>query len=413
MSENINAEIIAIGTELLLGEITDTNSVYLARTLRDIGINLYFKTSVGDNEQRIASAVEIAMSRAQLIITSGGLGPTVDDMTRQGIALATRRGLTFHQYLLDQIAARFATFRAQMTENNRRQAFLPDGATVIENPVGTAPSFIVEHDGRVIISLPGVPRELKFLMTERVVPYLRERYALGGEIIKAKVLRTAGIGESLLDSRIGNDLLEGSNPTIGLAAHAGQVDVRITAKASTEAEADRMIAEVEAQLQEQVGDYIYGINDEKIEAVLVALLRSQAATLVISETGLGNPISQLIRATESGEPSVLVMSEVYDHPNTLREKLSLGEEIPIREVAERSAESLCHAAGATAGIAVVCRPELGEIQSDSEAGTAIAVYAQGEMRSRAYGFGGQSDTAPAWASTWAMSMLWQMLRGEK
>jgi nicotinamide-nucleotide amidase len=147
MAENVNAEIVAIGTEILLGEITDTNSVFIARALRDIGVNVYFMTSVGDNEERIASAIRIAMSRAQVVITCGGLGPTVDDMTRQAVAAATGRGLSFHQHLLDLIAERFASFRAHMTENNRRQAYMPDNAIVIENPVGTAPSFIVEHEG--------------------------------------------------------------------------------------------------------------------------------------------------------------------------------------------------------------------------------------------------------------------------
>ncbi len=408
MSTNINAEIIAIGTEILLGEITDTNSVYIARALRDIGVNLYFMTSVGDNEQRIASAIQIAMSRAQIIITCGGLGPTVDDMTRQSVAAATGRGLVFHQELLDQIAARFATFRAQMTENNRRQAYLPDRAIVIENPVGTAPSFIVEHDGKVVISLPGVPREMKFLLTEKVIPYLHEHYQLGSGVIKAKVLRTAGIGESFLDSQIGDALLQQSNPTVGLAAHAGQVDVRVTAKANNEAEADSMIAEVEAQIRERVGKYIFGINEEKIEDVFVQLLRTHHLTAATSETGIGNPVSKLIRAALDAD-SVLIASETYSDPHHLRLKLSLDESIPLRELAERAAESLVNQSRATAGIAVVCRPDMDETHSDSETGTAIAIYTAEKTRSRAYGFGGNSDTAPVWASTWAMSMLWQML----
>jgi nicotinamide-nucleotide amidase len=169
MSDNVNAEIIAIGTEILLGEITDTNSVYLAQQLRKLGINLYFMTSVGDNEGRIESAIRLAMSRADLIITCGGLGPTVDDMTRQSVAAATDRGLSYHEELYQQIVERFAGFRVQITENNKRQAYLPEHSIPIENPVGTAPCFIVEHEGKVIMSLPGVPREMKFLFTEKVI----------------------------------------------------------------------------------------------------------------------------------------------------------------------------------------------------------------------------------------------------
>ncbi|MBZ0304441.1 MAG: competence/damage-inducible protein A, partial [Anaerolineae bacterium] len=177
--EHINAEIISIGTEILLGEITDTNSVFIARALRDIGVNVFYMSSVGDNEKRIADVIRVAMSRADVIITCGGLGPTVDDMTRQSVAAATERGLTFHQSLADAIAERFASFRVQMTENNKRQAYLPDNALLIENPVGTAPAFAVEHEGKVVISLPGVPREMKYLMGEKVIPYLRSHYNLG------------------------------------------------------------------------------------------------------------------------------------------------------------------------------------------------------------------------------------------
>ncbi|MBZ0283307.1 MAG: CinA family nicotinamide mononucleotide deamidase-related protein [Anaerolineae bacterium] len=409
MSQNVNAEIIAIGTEILLGEITDTNSVHIAHVLRDIGINLYFMTSVGDNEQRIVDAIRIALDRADVVITCGGLGPTVDDMTRQAVATATKRGLTFHQDLLDKIAERFAGFRAQMTENNRQQAYLPDSSIVIENPVGTAPSFIVEYENKVVISLPGVPREMKFLLAERVVPFLKKRYQLDGKIIKARVLKTAGIGESLLDAEIGKTLLQQNNPTVGLAAHSGQVDVRITAKAESEAEADNMIAIVEAHIRERVGKFIFGVNNDRIEDVLVQLLNANAGTLVISETGIGEPISQRIKQVANGV-YVLKNVEIYENPDALRVSLAVDSAMPIRELAEHVALTLCKQANATAAIAVVCRPELNADQADSEDGTAIAVYTPQKSRSRAYGFGGQSEMAQAWSSTWGMSMLWQLLQ---
>ena len=264
----VNAEIIAIGTEILLGEITDTNSVYLSRQLRDLGINLFFMTSVGDNEARITRAIELALERAQIVITCGGLGPTIDDMTRQGVAAAVNRPLEFHQELLDVISLWFAGFRSEMTENNRRQAYVPQGALIIENPVGTAPSFVVETGNRCIISLPGVPREMKFLFETRVAAYLREHYALGGSIIKARVLKTAGAGESALDAMIGDDLLTASNPTVGLAAHSGQVDVRITAKAPSLEEADAMIAATEAVLRARIGEHVFGVDGDKLDDAL-------------------------------------------------------------------------------------------------------------------------------------------------
>ena len=176
MPDNPNAEIIAVGTELLLGEITDTNSVFMARKLRDIGVNVFFMSTVGDNLGRIAAAIALALDRAEIVITSGGLGPTVDDMTRQAVAQALDLPLEFHQSLYDGIAERFRGFGSEMTENNRQQAYLPKGAILIENPVGTAPAFIAESPRGAVISLPGVPREMKYLMRESVEPYLLRKY---------------------------------------------------------------------------------------------------------------------------------------------------------------------------------------------------------------------------------------------
>ena len=405
---DVNAEVIAIGTEILLGEITDTNSVFIARLLRDIGLNLYYMSSVGDNEQRIADVIRVALSRAQVVITCGGLGPTVDDMTRQSVAVATDRDLIFHQDLLDKIAERFGTFRVQMSDNNRRQAYLPENALVIENPVGTAPSFIVEHNEFVVISLPGVPREMKYLMSEHVVPYLRERYGLGTGIIKARVLRTAGIGESSLDEQLGVELLQQSNPTVGLAAHSGQVDVRITAKAKSEAEADDMIAEVEAKLRSRIGRYIFGVDNEKIEDVLIQLLLSTDSKLAISETGIGNPLSQKIQTAVNGD-GILAGSYTYATPADLRHALAADAESGVRELAEQAARTLCQQANTEISIAVVSQPEMDEHHTDNESGTAIAVCMSDKVRSRVYGFGARSELASDWTFTWSLSVLWQML----
>lgn len=409
MIQQVNAEIIAIGTEILLGEITDTNSVHIARVLRDIGVNVYFMTSVGDNEQRIAEAIRIAMSRADVVITCGGLGPTVDDMTRQAVALATERGLTFHQSLLDKIAERFASFKVPMTENNKRQAYLPDDAIWVENPVGTAPSFIVEYQGRSVISLPGVPREMKFLLGEKIVPYLRTRFSLAGSIIKAKVLKTAGIGESMLDDQIGEDLLQGSNPTIGLAAHAGQVDIRITAKAADEQTASAMISRIEQQVRERVGKYIFGSDDDRIEDVLMALLAAHNGSIAISETGIGDPISQRLRKAV-GVDGLLRQTEIYQHPDALRASLPLAAHASLRDLAEAAAKRIYEQGQVTAAIAVVSNPDQRADHADAEPGSAVAVYTSEAARSREYGFGGQMDIAVAWVSTWGLSMLWQILR---
>ncbi|MDL1901325.1 CinA family nicotinamide mononucleotide deamidase-related protein [Anaerolineae bacterium CFX9] len=409
MSREVNAEIIAIGTEILLGEITDTNSVYIARLLRDLGINLYYMTSVGDNEARIAEAIRIALNRGQVVITCGGLGPTVDDMTRQAVAAATNRGLTFHQELLDLIAQRFATFRARMTENNRRQAYVPDGAVIVENPVGTAPAFIVETEQGVVISLPGVPREMKFLLNERIVPYLRDKFNLGGTVIKARVLKTAGIGESMLDEAIGTTLLEAGNPTVGLAAHSGQVDVRITAKAPTTVQAEEMIERVEAELRTRIGSYIFGTDDDTIDRALLDTAASEGVRISIIEGGVPPVIGARLRQTDP--ETTLIANEVrHLSAEALMEAYHLPLSTSVRQLAERAAEASAQGDPATIGMAIVSRNDDAQDHADSDELSAIAVYLDGKLRSRSYGFGGGTDFVQQWGGTWLMSMAWHMLK---
>ncbi len=282
------AEIITIGTEILLGEIVDTNSRYLARTLRDEGIDLYWTSTVGDNELRIAEAIQQGMARSEIIITTGGLGPTVDDPTRSAVALAVGVETEYRPELWEQIQERFQRFGRQPTENNKRQAYVPHGAIAVENPVGTAPSFIVETERNAIIALPGVPREMEHLTQHEVLPYLRKRFGLTG-IIKARVLHTSGVGESQIDSLIG-DLETLSNPTVGLAAHAGQVDVRITAKAGSPTEADALIQKIEADLRQRLGQWIYGADEVTLEGVALAAMTVKGWGLAVVEAGLGGKL---------------------------------------------------------------------------------------------------------------------------
>ena len=285
----MNAEIVTTGTELLLGVITDTNSTYIAQQFRDIGLDLYYITSAGDNQERVASVLDTALGRSDVIITTGGLGPTVDDITREAVAQATGRALVFDEGLDASIAAYFERRGYTMSENNRRQARIPQGAIPIENPVGTAPCFIVEDPRGIIISLPGVPREMKYLMEHTVLPYLKEKLGLK-HVIKARTLHTCGIGESALDFQIA-DLEESSNPTIGLAAHPGQSDIRITAKAESEAEADAMIAEMEARVRERVDEVIYGVDDETLQSTVIGLLEERGLALAVAEVNTGGLLS--------------------------------------------------------------------------------------------------------------------------
>ena len=290
-----SAEIITIGTELLLGETTDTNTRFIARTLRGLGVDLYRTQTVGDNTGRIAQAVCEALDRAQIVITTGGLGPTVDDPTRQAIAEAVGVELEFHPELWEQIVTRIARYGRAPTENQKRQAYIPKGAIVIENPVGTAPAFIVETQGGAVITLPGVPREMETLLTDTVVPYLQKRYHLH-EIIKIRTLHVSGLGEGVIDDQVG-DLEMLNNPTVGLTAHSGVVDIRIAAKAATEAEANQMILEVEQDLRSRLGDNLFGTDDDTLEGVTLEALAQQSWTLACVESGLdGALLTRLARA---------------------------------------------------------------------------------------------------------------------
>ena len=294
------AEIIAIGTELLLGEIQDTNTQFLARQLRNIGIDLYRSTQIGDNTERIAAVIQEAMDRSDIVITTGGLGPTVDDPTREAVARALGVQTVYHPELWQQILERYRSYSRQPTENNRRQAYLPYNAIAIENPVGTAPAFRAETAKNVIISIPGVPREMEYLTINTVLPFLQERFQLKGKIIKARVLHTAGAGESQIDELIG-DLETHANPTVGLLAKPGQTDVRITAKAETEAQADQMLNKIEGIINQRLGNLIYGSDEETLEKVLSKLLDTLGWHLVCVESGLNQELS--IRLANTNIPA--------------------------------------------------------------------------------------------------------------
>lgn len=305
-----SAEIITIGTEILLGEIVDTNTRYIARTLRGLGVDLYRTITIGDNVERIADAIRNSMSRADIVITTGGLGPTVDDPTREAVARAVGVETEFREDLWEEVVAVIARYGRKPSENQKRQAYVPKGAIGISNPVGTAPCFIVEipsplrpsPDGRgvgvrAVISLPGVPNEMEHVLHESIIPYLQKRFDLN-EIIKIRILHCAGLGEGMIDEKI-SDLETLSNPTVGLAAHTGVVDIRIAAKARSEAEADAMIAEVERQARERLGDFVFGADEDRLEEAALNALARRGWTLTAVESGLDGLLARKIPHTAS------------------------------------------------------------------------------------------------------------------
>lgn len=304
-----SAEIITIGTEILLGEIVDTNTRHLALTLRDLGVDIYRTTTIGDNTERIAAAISEAMQRAEIIITTGGLGPTVDDPTREAVAHAVGVNTEFREELWKQVVQTISRYGRRPAENQRRQAVVPEGAIAVPNPVGTAPAFIVEFslsrrspsrpEGELmqgaIISLPGVPNEMEHILHESVVPYLQNRYALR-HVIKVRVLHCAGLGEGMIDEKI-DDLERLANPTVGLAAHTGVVDVRITAKAETEAAAQALIDGLEADVRRRLGNVVFGVDEDRLDAVALAEVARRGWSLVAVEFGAGGLLARSIPRT--------------------------------------------------------------------------------------------------------------------
>jgi nicotinamide-nucleotide amidase len=419
----VHAEIVVTGTELLLGEIVDTNSTTMSRLLRDIGLDLYYKSTVGDNQERTAAVLRTALERSDIVLVSGGLGPTVDDVTRQAVSDVTGRPLIFRQDLFDQIAARFARFGRQMTENNRRQAYVPEGAIAIENPVGTAPAFIVEDERGTIICLPGVPREMEYLMKERVIPYLRARLGQAATI-KAKILRTCAIGESQIDALIG-DLMIGRNPTVGLAAHAGQVDVRITAKAASEAEADQLIAPVEADLRARLGKAIYGEGTETLEEVVARLLAERGMTLALVDNVTEGEVGDRLRSTPNA--GVLISEEQPVGEDALAASNGIGL-VPDhaaggpQAAAEYLAARTRADAGASLGLAV-----FGVIQQEEDARPLayLSLSDDAQTITRLFRFftprvpldkgdlqgGGEDKLARRWLSTRALDLVRRYLIG--
>lgn len=285
-------EIITIGTELLLGQILDTNTQYLSQRLVETGIDVKYKTSVGDNMEDIIEVIKIAKNRSDFILTTGGLGPTLDDLARDAIAKVAKVRLEFREELLDQIKEVFDRLGYTMTENNKRQAFIPEGSIPIPNSLGTAPGFIKEIDGTPVICLPGVPRELKYLMENQIIPWLRKKYSLNKEIIYYKVLKVVGTGESKVDRLIGDIIRQTENPEIGLLASAGEIKVRVVAKAKDKKEAELLINPVVNKIKERLGKKIYGEDSDLFEDVVSKLLEKKGLTLSILETFSGGKAAQ-------------------------------------------------------------------------------------------------------------------------
>jgi nicotinamide-nucleotide amidase len=318
-----SAEVITIGTEILLGEIVDTNTRYIARSLRGLGVDLYRTVTIGDNIDRIAEAIQTSLSHAEIVITTGGLGPTVDDPTREAVARAFGVPLEFREELWLEILEVIHRYGRQPSENQKRQASVPLGAQALSNTVGTAPAFIVEGAPGCVIALPGVPKEMEHLWHTAVIPYLQSHYNLD-QIIKVRIIHTAGAPEADIDEKI-EEFERLSNPTVGLAAHSGIVDVRITVKAETEAQADQMIEEVEKKIRDRLGHWVFGVDQDTLEGAAFKAAADRAWNLVVVESGLGGALKRRLASLSAQnlvtiETATLVEGQLPDYLENVREQ---------------------------------------------------------------------------------------------
>jgi len=336
----MKAEIITIGTELLLGQILDSNSQWIGQKLAEIGVDLYYKATVGDNKERILDTLRNSLTRSDVVITTGGLGPTQDDLTRECIAEALGLELIKDDDLLKEIKGYFDKMGRDMANNNLKQAYLPEGAIAIDNSEGTAPGVLVDQSGKIVVAMPGVPVEMKAMMVETVLPYLKKKFAKD-VVIKSKVIKTCGIGESSLEELIADILIEQSNPTIAPLASQGEVKLRLTAKADNEKEAKQLIESKEAKLQERIGEYIYGYDDDTLEGVVAKLLWTKKLTIATAESCTGGLIGD--RLTSVAGSSAYFERGIISYSNQAKMDLLKVKESTLKEygaVSKQTAEEM-------------------------------------------------------------------------
>ena len=349
-AEHWKAEILCVGTELLLGDIVNTNAKELSAALRGLGIGVYWQSVVGDNPARLRQAAEVARSRANLIITTGGLGPTYDDLTKEVVCGAFGVPLKMNEEAAEMVKAWFRATKREMSENNLKQAVLPVGCTVFPNGNGTAPGFAFVKDGCTVIQLPGPPREMRLMLETGVIPYLR---GATDEVLVSKDIRIFGMGESAVEARLHDYMESLTNPTLAPYAGTAEVRLRATAMAPDEAAAEKMLAPVLAKVREELGDLIYAVDEPKLESVCLRLLLEKKMTFAAAESCTGGLIAK--RFTDQSGASAAFMGGVVCYTNYVKHHV-LG--VPQETLDEFGAVSAETAAAMAEGAKRVCGSDI-------------------------------------------------------
>jgi len=315
----VDVEIISTGTELLLGDILNTSFQLLSRTLNDAGFSVLYQSTVGDNQKRLLAALSIAQTRAQIIILTGGLGPTRGDITAQTVADFLGRPLVLSEEWLKKMEAYFASRGLVMSPNNRKQAYVPEGAVIFNNDVGTAPGMAIEtNGGKVLILLPGPPEETKFVLENEMMPYLRQKFQSQG-IIHSRILHLKGLTESMTAEKLDDIIMAQTNPTVALYARRGEILVRITAKAASLEDCMALIHNEETKIRAKVGEYIYGTDYETLGEALGKLLRAKGMTIAFAESCTGGLASSLV--TDVPGSSEYLIGSVVSYTNQVKHEI--------------------------------------------------------------------------------------------
>lgn len=406
----MRAEIISVGTELLLGQIVDTDAVHLSRLLAELGVDLHRRSTVGDNYERVVDAVRTAVLRADIVFTIGGLGPTEDDLTKEAVAEALGAELVLDESFADRIREFFAIRGLTMPERNLKQALVPKGGRVLANDVGTAPGSVFEYEGKIVITLPGPPAEFVPMVEQSVLPYLREKTGGAPALIKSRVLKIAGLGESAVEEQV-IDLLGSKNPTVAPLAHAGEVHLRITAKAEDIASADRMIREVELRLKKRLGDTVFGADEETLEQVVVEKLIERKLTFALAESCTGGLLSH--RVTNIPGSSAALLAGIVAYSNESKVKfIGVPREIienhgaVSHETAKAMASGVRRATGADIGMGITGIAGPGGATEAKPVGLVyIALSSEGEESSVEYRFAGNRLDVKTRSAQAALVML--------
>lgn len=381
----MNAELIAVGTEILLGDIVNTDAQVISQGLSELGINVYYQTVVGDNPQRLERAIREAKDRADIIITTGGLGPTLDDLTKETLASVFGKKMELHQPSLDRITEFFKKIGREMTPNNEKQAWLPEGCTVFVNEWGTAPGCGFEADGKHVLMLPGPPRECTPMWEHCAKPYL---YPLAGGCIVSHSVRVFGLGESAMEDRLHELMATMTNPTIAPYAKTSECFARVTAMADTEEEAEKLLAPVVDQVVEMLGADVYGVDVDSLEQVVGNGLRERGMTLAVAESCTGGLLSK--RITDLPGASDYYLGGVCSYSNDAKMKLLGVKKETLDEfgaVSAQTAEEMAAGAakvlGADIGVGITGIAGPGGATEDKDVGLVyISVYFKGELITR-------------------------------